>query len=251
METKARELFHQAVALFKQGNRDEAREVMRQSLLADAKYAPAWLWMSGLVPDIQKQRECLHRVLELEPNNPHAKKGLELLRLQESAASVSADASLQYDSEIHWEPAHARKLGEYLIEHGFITMPQLEQALVEQQRLRSSVQGGRVPLGDVLIRLGMLTPDMLAGVLVEQQRDKIDSGVGQSPEYLGEYLVSKGVINRDQLGRVLAEQTRQRRTGHNMLLGELLLRAGYVTSKTLEPVLEQQREDVFRRFYEE
>ncbi len=250
METKARTLFHQAVELFKRGDREAAREVMRQSILADAKYAPAWLWMSALVPDIQKQRECLLRVLEFEPNNEHAKKGLELLRLQESSASMAVAETIPHD-EGDGGQGRARRLGEYLIEHGCINTPQLEQALAEQKRLRSSFQGVRIPLGDVLIKLGMLTPDMLAGILLEQQEDKIGSTIGQTPEYLGEYLVSKGVISRDQLVHVLAEQTRQRQAGNNMLLGELLLRAGYITSGALDPILEQQREDVFRRFYEE
>jgi hypothetical protein len=236
------------VQTFKQGNREAARQLMRQVLLEDSRYIPAWLWMSALVDDVNQQRECLQRVLTIDPMNEPARRGLELLRLQESAAAMSSAATQSGAEPVDHGPGRARKLGEYLIERGTITRVQLEQALHEQQNLKKSLQGARIPLGDVLIKLGMLTPEMLASVLVEQQKDKIETSEGTPPEYLGEYLISKEVITPGQLAGVLAEQTRMRQSGQKMLLGDLLVRAGYITPGALNDILKQQRDDVFRRF---
>jgi hypothetical protein len=242
------QLFRQAIQVLKKGDRATARQLMRQVLLENPRYSPAWLWMSELVDSIEQKRECLERTLALDPANEPARKGLELLRLQEVSEAMPepspSDPQLSADTEQH----QARRLGEYLIERQIITASQLEKALNEQRLVHSSLQGARVPLGDMLIKLGMLTPQMLATILVEQQQHRMGAVEGQSPEYLGEYLVTKGIITKRQLEMVLAEQIRQRQIGRKMLLGELLIRAGYITPGALDSVLEQQRSDVFRRF---
>lgn len=240
-------LFRQAVRAFKEGDRETARQLMSRSLREDPKHAPAWLWMSGLVDDPNRQRECLERALVLDPTCEPARRGLELLRLQEVALSMPQPEPFHaVDSATDGGHGAARMLGEYLIERGLISVPQLERALVEQKKLQKSYQGARVPLGDVFIKLGMLTPEKLAMVLVEQQHDKTSGG--HSPEYLGEYLVSKGIITQRQLEEVLAAQIKLRQTGRKILLGDLLIRASYITPNALETVLEQQSTDVFRRF---
>ncbi len=245
MET-VEKLFRQAVQTYQKGERDHARELMRKVLIENPRYAPGWLWMSAFVDDVKQRRECLNRTLELDPTNEHARKGLEILRMQELMAAAPPPAP----ETAHHDPdpgqRQARKLGDYLIDQGLINMPQLERALMEQKNIRSSFQGARMPIGDVLIRLGFLTPEKLAHVLLDQQEDKI--GTTTSPEYLGEYLVSTGIVSRKQLEAVLAEQIRLRQSGRRMLLGDLLIRAGYITAGALESVLDQQRNDVFNRF---
>jgi hypothetical protein len=242
------QLFRQAIQVLKKGDRATARQLMRQVLLENPRYSPAWLWMSELVDSIEQKRECLERTLALDPANEPARKGLELLRLQEVSETMPEPSPSDPQPSADTEQHQARRLGEYLIERQIITASQLEKALNEQRLVHSSLQGARVPLGDMLIKLGMLTPQMLATILVEQQQHRMGAVEGQSPEYLGEYLVTKGIITRRQLEMVLAEQIRQRQIGRKMLLGELLIRAGYITPGALESVLEQQRSDVFRRF---
>lgn len=247
MSEKDNKQFKQAVQVLKQGNRDQARQMMRQILLDNPRYAPAWLWMSALVEDIKQRRECLERTLELDPDNISAKKGLEILNLQEFVASMPP--SEEYPVSKPTVP-QASKLGEYLVENGVITKEQLDQALNEQRRMMSEFQGIRVPLGDTFIKLKMLTPTKLATALVEQQQKKIGPS-HKRPEYLGEYLVTKGIITQIQLKEVLQVQIQLRQKGQNMLFGELLLRAGYVTKEALENVLQQQLDDIFNRFEEE
>jgi len=244
METKTHKLFQQAVHTLKRGDRATARQIMRQSLLEDPNYAPAWLWMSGLVDEISQQRECLERALELDPTNEPAREGLESLKFQEFVVSLS---NSKKDIK---KPDHrqSQKLGEYLVEENIITAEQLQHALTEQRRVQLNLQATRVPLGDILIKLKMLTPKQLATILVEQQQDKMSSTESKTPEYLGEYLVTKGIITREQLEYVLAQQIELRQTGQRILLGELLVSAGYISHGTLGTILNQQRTDIFSRF---
>lgn len=243
--TKAYTLFQQAIQVMKRGDREQARKLMRQSLIENPKYAPAWLWMSGLVDDIVQQRECLERTLELDPNNQRAREGIEILKMQELIASMS-----QQDKKAIKQtgPHQTQKIGEYLVEQGIISHEQLLQALDAQRREQQNLHAIRVPLGDVLIKQGMLTPEKLATVLLEQQHDRIDSEEGKLPEYLGEYLITKEVVTREQLQTVLAQQMELRQKGKRILLGELLIGAGYISPDELEKILEQQRADIFQRF---
>jgi hypothetical protein len=246
---------------------------MRQVLLEDPTYVPAWLWMSALVEDTDQQRECLERALALDPNSEPAIRGLKILRLRETAqaketaearatahAPAPADHTAEPPKETQQAPSssslemdlasqrQAGKIGEYLVEQGLITRKQLEMALEEQRLFWKKSQGVRAPLGNILINNGMLTPQMLATALVNQQHDKLHGREKQSPQYVGEYLVSRGLITEQQLEAVLTEQIRLRQKGTTMLLGELLIHAGYITREALETVLEQQRDELFSRF---
>lgn len=246
MEQKGQELFREAIRIFKQGNRQQAHQLMRQVLIENPKHAPAWLWMSEFVETVEQKRDCLQRTLVLDPSNEAARKGLHILRLQEASAKPPPAHSLP--RHFDQEQRQARRLGEYLIEHNLITPAQLEYALKEQRLTHSSLQGARVPLGDILFRLGILTPDKLATVLLEQQQDRQEFTDEHPPEYLGEYLTRRGIITPEQLGYILAEQIRLRQIGQKMMLGEMLISAGYITPAALEETLEAQRNDIFRRF---
>jgi hypothetical protein len=202
-------------------------------------YVPAWLWMSSLVTTHEQKRDCLERALLLDPTCADARERLEILRLQELLSSLGPRTSTP--------GSRLRNLGSYLIEHGYITEAQQDEALAEQKRLYAE-QGQRVLFGDMLVRLDYLVPQVLAEALLLQQRDKLQILDGEPPHHIGEYLVVEGVITPEQLAEVLVEQTRLRQSGHNILLGELLLRRGYVSAPVLNALLEQQRQIFFSRF---
>lgn len=196
-------------------------------MLANPSYAPAWFWMSRLVDEPRRKRECLERALALDPQLAPARIALEQLD------SAEAPERLPY--------AEAHKLGAYLIERGLISPAQLELALLEQ---RSSQRWGkRVPLGEILIRRGLISPQMLADTLMLQQRDRLR--VQQRPERLGEYLISGKYVSAEQLCAALAEQALLRQHGQHVVLGVLLLRCGVLSAEALERVLQRQRQDYF------
>jgi hypothetical protein len=55
--------FREAIQAAQQGDRERAYQLMRQVLVENPGYVPAWVWMSRLVDDSGQQRECLERAL--------------------------------------------------------------------------------------------------------------------------------------------------------------------------------------------
>lgn len=74
--TRASALIERGVAALRARRRDEARELLRQATEADPRNAQAWLWLSAAVEGVDAQRECLYKVIEIEPNNSIARSGL-------------------------------------------------------------------------------------------------------------------------------------------------------------------------------
>lgn len=60
------------------------------------------------------------------------------------------------------------------------------------------------------------------------------------PWRLGDYLVHENLVSVDQLNEVLREQERLRQQGQSMLVGNLLIGAGYLTPEMLTTYLERQ-----------
>lgn len=237
--TEAEILLHQAIQVYRSGNRSQAYDLLCQAIQSNNQMVLAWLWMSELVDRLPQKRKCLERVLAIDPDHPYAHRGMNLLRLREVAAVMKKTPSPAPETDTR------QRLGAYLIERRVITAQQLDRALNEQRLARSSLQGSRVPLGDILIAQGLLTPHQLATILVEQQQDRIGR---EPPALIGEYLIERGIITPQQFQSILEEQIQLHQRGKRMLLGELLIRAGYVTQEALEALLEQQQNDVWRQF---
>lgn len=72
-------LLKEGIAALKAGQRVRARALLQEVVREQPDNVAAWLWLSGTVDTDNERRECLERVLEVDPDNPHAKKGLERL----------------------------------------------------------------------------------------------------------------------------------------------------------------------------
>lgn len=81
------------IAAAKVGRKQEAERLLRQVIENDPDNEFAWLWLSSVVSGIDRQRECLHQVLEINPNNSYARHGLAFLsRLRPGQEFRAADA---------------------------------------------------------------------------------------------------------------------------------------------------------------
>src|SRR5579859_5898435 len=98
--------FQTAVQLAQQGDRQRAFQILSGFLQSSPGYAPAWLWMSGLVDDPGHQRECLERVLALDPTCAAARRGLALL----GAGQLPTPNA----------PPAGHTIGAYLVAYGFL-----------------------------------------------------------------------------------------------------------------------------------
>jgi hypothetical protein len=117
-------------------------------------------------------------------------------------------------------PARGARLGELLVREGFVTGPQIDEALKMQASLERYV-----PLGHVLIAQRLISRDQLVSVLERHRRST----------RLGDLLVKSGEISQEQLEGALAEQ---RRSGQP--LGATLIRLNLVTEERMRLALCRQ-----------
>jgi hypothetical protein len=88
------------------GDTLNARSNFRRATELDAGCAAAWLGLSGVVPILAEKRECLQRVLELEPSNAEAQAGLSYVE-QLLAGGLRIAPSQRGERAASLEPAPA------------------------------------------------------------------------------------------------------------------------------------------------
>jgi hypothetical protein len=69
------------------GNREEARNLFRLLTRQDPSNAQAWLWLAGVAENRDERQAALERVVELDPDNEMAIKGLQALGVRSNARS--------------------------------------------------------------------------------------------------------------------------------------------------------------------
>jgi hypothetical protein len=141
-----------------------------------------------------------------------------------------------------WEasptPTHCGRLGEYLCAHQLISQDDLASALAEQQR--RIAQGRPIAFGDLLVEQRHLSVHELVTVLMLQHLDRQQyAAAGASP--LGELLVRAGLITSDDLHAALTVQTNARLQGEAIRLGQVLLAMGVLSRGDLASTLAYQR----------
>lgn len=70
----------QAITEIQEGNKVTGRQLLLEIIKSDPFNENAWLWMSEVVEHDESRRECLKKVLEINPNNKMAQQGLTLLQ---------------------------------------------------------------------------------------------------------------------------------------------------------------------------
>ena len=76
---KAADLLRRGIAATRAGRKREAEQLLRQVIALGPNNEWAWFWLSAVVEGIEAQRECLHRALEINPDNGYARSGLAFL----------------------------------------------------------------------------------------------------------------------------------------------------------------------------
>lgn len=87
----------------KRGYRQRGRELLLQVLEADQHNEQAWLWLSAVVDSLEDQIIALENVLEINPKNEVARKGLEHLRSR-LAAEHRVDTDSSSEGREDWLP---------------------------------------------------------------------------------------------------------------------------------------------------
>ena len=79
----------EGIAAAKAGQRERARDVLMRVVEQDEDNLAAWLWLSGVVDSLDDKEVCLENVLELDPGNDAARKGLAWVRQQKGTQPPS------------------------------------------------------------------------------------------------------------------------------------------------------------------
>jgi len=84
-----------AIHLGRSGHKDEALAILRRVVAGDADCVPALLWLAGLTPDVDEGVLALQHVLQLDPQNEAAMRGLAELRARRPAEPDPRDHAVQ------------------------------------------------------------------------------------------------------------------------------------------------------------
>ena len=66
----------QAIAAIKAGDKEAGQQLLAQVIKAEPKNEAAWLWMASTLDDPQEKKECLQKVLQINPDNETARQAL-------------------------------------------------------------------------------------------------------------------------------------------------------------------------------
>lgn len=83
----------EAIEALRAGKRAEAQALLAQVIKQDPKNEQAWLWLSQAVESDAQRRVCLERVLQINPDNPAAQRGLRHLQKPEAAAPTGSSGA--------------------------------------------------------------------------------------------------------------------------------------------------------------
>ena len=87
------DLVQQGIAAIKAGDKAEARQLLAQALRADPWNEQAWLWLSGAVESDDERLMCLNKVLEVNPGNGAAQRGVAMLQQKLGTQPSSSSSS--------------------------------------------------------------------------------------------------------------------------------------------------------------
>ncbi|MBI5953092.1 MAG: hypothetical protein HY865_15655 [Chloroflexi bacterium] len=114
-----------ALASIKQGDKNKAIELLKQAIASSQNDVDAWLVLSALMDHPERKRQCLNRVLTLEPANRIARE--EMLKLDRAAMGNAMAA----------QPSHP--VQEKSVQ---VSSPQVEPVQAQQPALNTRVDFG-------------------------------------------------------------------------------------------------------------
>jgi Tfp pilus assembly protein PilF len=79
---QVREWLREGIAAVKAGQNERAHDLLIRVVARDEQNAQAWLWLSGVVDDLEDRKVCLENVLKIDPDNAAARKGLAWVQQQ-------------------------------------------------------------------------------------------------------------------------------------------------------------------------
>lgn len=87
-------LVNEAINAHRSGNNEAAEDLLRRALEINEEHEMAWLWMSAVVQTTEDRIKCLEFVLDINPNNENARRGLNRLLAEQAKQSPFLDVNV-------------------------------------------------------------------------------------------------------------------------------------------------------------
>jgi CheY-like chemotaxis protein len=120
-------------------------------------------------------------------------------------------------------PLPARRVGDALVQRGYLTRGQL---LCTLQTNRSLPHHARVPLGFTIVAHYGVPSAVLSALLLQQFYDRLVADPATAARFIGEHMLLQTEIGPARLARALQEQVERYQQGRWVQLGDLLTRHG-------------------------
>jgi hypothetical protein len=135
-------------------------------------------------------------------------------------------------------PNSLGRLGDYLLQLGYLTPRQLARAL---HNTTDPIRNHIAPLGCTLVAQDLVQPQVVAAVLLEQFLDRVEAERVQAPRFLGEQLLLEAQLEPVQLATVLQEQLESYQHGTWVRLGSLIVQHKWLDPATIASAVEHMR----------
>jgi tetratricopeptide (TPR) repeat protein len=122
------EWLREGIAAIKAGQDERARELLIRVVACDEGNAQAWLWLSGVAESLEDRKVCLENVIEIDPDNAAAHKGL---------AWVEQQVQQQMDQPTSSLPSSSQEVSPFTVspeEASVDLAPMLEPPVLERTR---------------------------------------------------------------------------------------------------------------------
>lgn len=134
----ARDLRQRGIRSAKAGNKDEARELLQQSIRIDPRNEAAWLWLASVARDNRERVFSLQKLLEINPNNDTARKALE--------AATQTPPSASNVRRLPNAPVTKPPPPDIMTQAPGVPVPMPDQIAVAQQQADSIINNYLAPL---------------------------------------------------------------------------------------------------------
>jgi CheY-like chemotaxis protein len=121
-------------------------------------------------------------------------------------------------------PGSARRVGDALVQRGYLTRWQLICTL---QTNRALPPHARVPLGFTMLTQHRVPSAVLSALLLQQFCDRLAAAPATAPRFIGEHMLLHTNLAPAQLARALQEQLDGYQQGRWVRLGDLLTQQGW------------------------
>jgi len=121
------ELLRRGVDAARAGRNIDAREIFMEVVKLDPRNEIAWMWLSGLMEDLEDRIIACENVLTINPENHKTQLYLEDLKLKRDALNARAIEAIQHHEVVHQDskvkmaphsPRDAMRVAEYLEQDG-------------------------------------------------------------------------------------------------------------------------------------